>query len=135
MIGTFFRQHNGCGIGIAANHVRHHRGVNDRQPLDAHDSQVFVNDFADTAGAGGVVDRAGFSTDIGHEGIVIGEVCLNIRRETTVQVRLKRGLLEYVEQNSHALKQGIAVKRGTKVVGGNHWRVSNVRAFGMNGTP
>ena len=96
VIGTFFRQHNGSCIGIAANDVRHYRGVNHGQTLDAHNLKVLVNDFTNAAGARGVVNR-GFATNIGHERLVIVEVCFDFRREATAQIRSKLGLIEYVE--------------------------------------
>ena len=79
MIGTFLCQHDGRGIRVAADNVRHHRSVNHRQSLDTHDPKVFVNDLANAAGAGGMVDRAGLATNVRHGRFIIVEVCLNSR--------------------------------------------------------
>ena len=57
-VGAFFCQHDGRGVGVAADHVGHHRCIDHRESFEAHDTQVWVDNLTNAAGACRMIDRA-----------------------------------------------------------------------------
>src|ERR1022692_4596026 len=62
-VGGLFRDHDDLGIDVAADQIRHHRGIDDAkrryavQPQLGIDDRRFVGFFAHLAGTCGVMDR------------------------------------------------------------------------------
>ena len=77
--------------------------VNAPKPLPLH--------LANAAGAGGMVDRGGFSPDIGHQILVAAHIHIGARRETIVQVGPHARLCKDVKQYAHALEQCVLIER------------------------